>query len=49
MPRKSDITVHGPTILPSNDDGDRNILVSTGTPTAADGQNGDIWIRYSAS
>ena len=47
MPRKGDITVHGPTILPNNDDGDRNIYVSTAAPSATDGQNGDIWIRYS--
>lgn len=46
MPRKGDITVHGPTILPSNDDGDRNILVSVNAPTSTDGQDGDIWIRY---
>ena len=48
MPRKSDITVHGPTILTSNDDGDRNIFASTSLPDNAIGQNGDIWIRYTA-
>ena len=47
MPRKGDIQVYGPTILPSNDDGQRNILVSTLAPSASDGQDGDIWIQYS--
>lgn len=47
MPRKGDVQVYGPTILTTNDDGDRNIFASTATPTSADGQNGDIWIRYS--
>lgn len=47
MPRKNDLTVYGPTILPSNDDGDRNIFASTELPNVALGQNGDIWIRYS--
>jgi hypothetical protein len=46
MPRKGDITVHGPTILTNNDDGDRNIFASTAVPNNAQGQNGDIWIRY---
>jgi len=47
MPRKSDITVYGPTILPNNDDGQRNILVGTSAPTSSQGQDGDIYIQYS--
>lgn len=47
MPRKGDIQVYGPTILPSNDDGDRNILVSTSDPTSNLGQDGDVWLKYS--
>ena len=46
MPRKGDIQVYGPTILPSNDDGDRNIFVGTTTPDNALGQDGDIFIQY---
>ena len=46
MARKGDIQVYGPTILPSNDDGQRNIFVSTSAPTSTDGQNGDVWIVY---
>ncbi len=46
MPRKGDVQVYGPTILTTNDDGDRNIYVSTAAPTSADGQNGDVWIVY---
>ena len=46
MPRKGDIQVYGPTVLPSNDDGDRNIFVSSSTPSSTDGQDGDIWIQY---
>lgn len=46
MPRRSDLTVYGPTVLTTNDDGDRNIFASTEVPDNALGQNGDIWIRY---
>lgn len=46
MPRKSDITVYGPTVLPNNDDGDRNILTSTTDPVNTIGQEGDIWLKY---
>lgn len=46
MPRKGDIQVYGPTILTSNDDGDRNIYVSTSAPTSGQGQDGDVWIQY---
>lgn len=48
MPRPGDLTIYGATILTNNDDGDRNIFVSTGEPTAAIGQNGDIWLKYTA-
>ena len=48
MPRSGDIQVYGPTILTSNDDGDRNIYVSVATPNTGDGQPGDIWIQYTA-
>jgi len=47
MPRPGDIQVYGPTILTNNDDGLRNIYVSTVAPTSAVGQEGDIWIQYS--
>lgn len=46
MARKGDILVYGPTILPSNDDGDRNIFVSTADPVATTGQDGDVWLKY---
>ncbi|CAB4128632.1 hypothetical protein UFOVP225_49 [uncultured Caudovirales phage] len=46
MARPSDVTSYGTTILPSNDDGQRNIFVSTAAPTSTDGQNGDVWIVY---
>lgn len=46
MPRPGDIQVYGPTILPNNDDGQRNIFVSASAPTSGDGQEGDIWIQY---
>jgi hypothetical protein len=46
MPRKGDVQVYGPTILPNNDDGQRNIFVSVNAPTSTDGQEGDIWIQY---
>jgi hypothetical protein len=46
MPRKGDIQVYGPTILVSNDNGARNIFVSSSAPTSAQGQDGDIWIQY---
>lgn len=46
MPRAGDIHVYGPTILTTNDDGDRNIFVSTVAPQSTDGQNGDVWIVY---
>ena len=46
MPRKGDITVHGPTVLTNNDDGDRNIFVSTSAPNNALGQDGDVWLQY---
>jgi hypothetical protein len=46
MARPSDITAYGSTILTSNDDGQRNIFVSTSAPASTDGQNGDVWIVY---
>ena len=48
MPRPGDLTIYGPTVIANNDDGDRNIFVSTGEPIAAAGQNGDIWLKYTA-
>ena len=49
MPRKGDVTVYGPTVFTTNDDGDRNIFVSTELPTTSQGQNGDIWLIYEES
>ena len=49
MPRKGDVQVYGPTVLTNNDDGDRNIFVGTTDPNATTGQDGDIWLKYSAS
>jgi hypothetical protein len=46
MPRPGDFTVYGPTVITNNDDGDRNIFVSTGDPVSSAGQNGDIWLKY---
>lgn len=46
MPRKGDVQVYGPTVLTNNDDGDRNIYASTADPTSAQGQDGDVWLKY---
>lgn len=42
------IRVFGPTILPDNTDGRRNIFTSTAEPTPNNGRDGDIWIKYTA-
>jgi hypothetical protein len=44
----SSIKVYGETILETNTSGQRNILISTATPTISQGRNGDIWIQYTA-
>jgi hypothetical protein len=49
MARKGDVTVYGPTVLQTNDDGDRNIFVSTGAPVSTVGQDGDIWLTYTSA
>ena len=49
MPRPGDISVNGATVLSSNDDGDRNIFVSTGAPVNTVGQDGDIWLTYTSA
>lgn len=46
MSKKGDVKVYGPTVFTTNDDGDRNIFASPDAPTASQGQDGDIWIRY---
>jgi hypothetical protein len=38
--------VYGPTIQAINTSGQRNIYVSTSTPTSSQGQEGDIWLVY---
>lgn len=40
------IKVYGPTILVNNTSGQRNILVSTSLPLPTDGQDGDVWLKY---
>lgn len=40
------IKVYGPTILANSTTGQRNILISTATPLITDGQDGDVWLKY---
>jgi len=40
--------VYGSDPLPENTLGVPNITVSTSAPTSTQGQNGDIWIQYTA-
>jgi hypothetical protein len=41
------IKVYGPTIVSdAAGSDDRNIFVSTATPSSATGKNGDIWLKY---
>ena len=49
MPRPGDVSVYGATVLSNNDDGDRNIFVSTGVPVNTVGQDGDIWLTYTSA
>lgn len=42
------IKVYGATILVDNTSGQRNILISTGTPTITQGRDGDVWLQYTA-
>ena len=40
--------IYGPTIEVQNVSGQRNIYVATTAPSNTDGQEGDIWIVYTA-
>lgn len=40
------IIVHGPSILPNNPDGQRNIIIGTSVPDAGLGIEGDIYLQY---
>lgn len=41
------ITVYGPTIISDTAASpDRDIFVSTATPSSATGKNGDVWLKY---